>query len=234
MMRQRAKVLFLAVILALSASQAIPAAERSSSPEQVNLIVLLPPPPRVGSTQADTEVAEIVEIQKNLTPAEAASAVSDNRLSVFQLASGVFGPKFTPENCPLAGAFFERLGKSGAPPIRAVKSFWGKQRPFLASREVKACVDDATGGSYPSGHSTFSYFTAIVLSDMVPEKKAELFDRAAQYARNRMVCGVHYRSDVEAGRAAGTVFAAFAMQNPDFEREFSEVRKEVRKVLGYE
>jgi acid phosphatase (class A) len=67
---------------------------------------------------------------------------------------------------------------------------------------------------------------------MVPEKTVQIFERVSQYARNRMVCGVHYRSDIEGGRIAGTVIAAFAMQNPEFKKEFDMVRKEIRKTFG--
>jgi hypothetical protein len=35
---------------------------------------------------------------------------------------------------------------------------------------------------------------------MVPEKASAIFDRAALYANNRAVAGVHYPTDVEAGR----------------------------------
>jgi acid phosphatase (class A) len=48
-----------------------------------------------------------------------------------------------------------------------------------------------------------------------------------------MVCGVHYRSDVEAGQIAGAVIAAFAMQNPRFGKDYEEARRELRKVLGF-
>ncbi len=102
----------------------------------------------------------------------------------------------------------------------------------MVNSEVKACSEHASSGAYPSGHSTSGYLTAIVLADMIPEKRAEFFERAARYARNRMVCGVHYRSDIEAGQIGGTVIAAFAMQNPRFLRDYAEARKEVRKVLG--
>jgi acid phosphatase (class A) len=66
---------------------------------------------------------------------------------------------------------------------------------------------------------------------MVPEKKAEIFARAARYSYHRMVGGVHYRSDIEAGRISGAVIAAIMMQNPNFQEEFSKAGSEVRRVL---
>ncbi len=201
------------------------------SPAQVDLVELLAPPPAESSTTTLAEIAELVRIQKTRTPAEEAQAMADKNLTVFQLASGVLGPGFKVENLPLTAKFFERLTDGAIPIIGPVKDHWKRQRPFLTSHEVKSCFDKMTGYSYPSGHSTFAYLCAIVLADIVPEKRTEIFDRAAMYARARMICGVHYPSDVDAGRIAGTVIAAFALRNAEFEREFKPVKEEIRKVL---
>jgi len=86
--------------------------------------------------------------------------------------------------------------------------------------------------SYPSGHSTFGAMTAILLADMVPEKRAELFQRGWDYGRSRVVGGVHFPSDVEAGRIQATVMTALMMQNPDFKTDFAAARAELRAALG--
>ena len=48
----------------------------------------------------------------------------------------------------------------------------------------------------------------IVLADMVPERRTQIFARAEEYAHNREVGGVHYPSDVAGGHLAGTALAA--------------------------
>ncbi len=50
-----------------------------------------------------------------------------------------------------------------------------------------------TYGSYPSGHATSAYATAILLAAMVPEKATAIFERADRYAENRVIAGVHYQ-----------------------------------------
>lgn len=202
---------------------------------QVDLLRLLPPPPADDSTQTRAEIAELVQIEKSLTPMEKEAAMADNDHSVFQLASSVLGPKFKVENLPLTTKFFEHVKEDGRSAYGIAKDEWRRTRPYMASSDVKSCFDGMPmSGSYPSGHSTLGNLQAIVLSDMVPEKRAQIFERAAQYARNRMVCGVHYRSDIEAGRIAATVIAAFEMQNPEFMKEFNGAKQEVRRVLGLE
>jgi acid phosphatase (class A) len=232
MIHRKGFILCAVIILTLISAQAIPGEANFVSREQVDLVKLLAPPSPDHSPRTQAEILELIQIQKMRTPQEKTLAASDDRLSVFQLASAVLGPRFTWENLPLTEKFFKRLARDGISIFAVPKEKWNRTRPFLVSADIKACSEHASSGAYPSGHSTFGYLAAIVLADMVPEKKTELFERADQYARNRMVCGVHYRSDIEAGRIVGTVIAAFAMQNPQYRKEFEEVRKEVRKTLG--
>ena len=72
----------------------------------------------------------------------------------------------------------------------------------------------------------------IILSDMVPEKRAEIMARAADYAHNRVVGGIHYPSDIEAGKISGSVIAAVLLSRPDFKAEYEVARSELRSDLG--
>ena len=84
-----------------------------------------------------------------------------------------------------------------------------------------------------SGHATFAYEMAVLLSNIVPEKRAEVFKRADDYAQSRVIVGAHYPSDIEAGHLVGTVTAYAMMQNPAFQQEFAAVKAEIRGTLGY-
>jgi membrane-associated phospholipid phosphatase len=86
--------------------------------------------------------------------------------------------------------------------------------------------------SYPSGHSTFGTVCAILLADMVPEKRAELFARGRDYGASRLVVGAHFPDDVENGRTVGTLAAGVMMENARFQRDFLEARTVLRAALG--
>ncbi|WP_184223459.1 phosphatase PAP2 family protein [Granulicella aggregans] len=55
-------------------------------------------------------------------------------------------------------------------------------------------------GSYPSGHTFAGFISAYILIRMVPELKTEILAQADDYAHNRLVCGVHYPSDLDVSR----------------------------------
>ena len=57
--------------------------------------------------------------------------------------------------------------------------------------------------SYPSGHATGMELQARILGQLFPDKSDALLRRARQVADSRVVAGVHYASDTEAGLALG-------------------------------
>jgi hypothetical protein len=65
------------------------------------------------------------------------------------------------------------------------------------------------------------YSTGGVLASLVPEKAPAIMARAADYAENRLVCGMHRRRDIQADQVLGTVVADLLLHNPGFETEFA-------------
>lgn len=232
-MRRIGSVLTVAFVLIFLSSHATAAGGNFISGEQVDLVKLLAPPPANDSIQTRAELEELVQIQHKSTPQALAAAEADAVASIFRLAD-MLGPKFTAENLPVTTRFFDRLTEDEGYIVSPAKETWKRPRPFQLNTEIKPCVSTPGGAAYPSGHATFGYLNAIVLANMLPEKKGEIFDRAMQYAHNRAVCGVHFLSDIEAGKIAGTVIAAFMLQNPAFQEEYGKAKLEVRKALGYD
>jgi acid phosphatase (class A) len=66
----------------------------------------------------------------------------------------------------------------------------------------------------------------------VPEKALAIFDRAGIIAHSRVVAGVHYPTDVEAGRISDLVIDNVFLHEPRFMVDFRRARAEVRHALG--
>jgi acid phosphatase (class A) len=77
----------------------------------------------------------------------------------------------------------------------------------------------------------WSRVIGLVLADMLPEYADKIMARADEYASHRVTAGVHYPSDVEAGKHAGTALAAFLFASPAFQPDYAAARQELRAAL---
>src|SRR5262249_22413526 len=114
---------------------------------------------------------------------------------------------------------------------KAAKDHFLRNRPWVVDTALKSCSkEDAPQSSYPSGHSTMAFSMAVILAKLEPAKAAAVMARAYDYANNRLVCGMHYRSDVVAGQALGTAVALKLMNLPAFRTEFDAAAQELSKA----
>lgn len=198
-------------------------------PARYNSTHFIAPPP--SAEEGRREIEAMLVLQNQRTPEQAARAAADGEQSVFRFAD-VLGPRFTAQNLPLTAALFERLYRTQSALNKQGKTLWERQRPPLADTRLQPVARYSSSGSYPSGHATFSYLAGIVLGDMVPEQRTHLLERAREFGNNRVLGGVHYPSDVEAGRQLAVLIAALAPQSPDYQRDFAAARAELRGVLA--
>lgn len=198
--------------------------------KQIEIVNVLPPPPAAGSVAAEQDLATVLDVQRKRTPAQIASAQADVELSIFRFQS-VLGAQFAPANLPYTIKFFEHVHGDGRAVIGQAKDYYHRLRPYNVSPDVKVVVERPGNRSFPSGHTAYAYVTAIVLANMVPEKKAEIFARADEYAWNRVVGGVHFPTDLASGKTAATVIVSTLMQDPVYQSEFTKAKAEVRQAL---
>jgi hypothetical protein len=83
------------------------------------------------------------------------------------------------------------------------KYFYFNPRPSHMDPELKTTIGLPNFPSYTSGHSTFSGAAAEVLSYVFPTGAAEFERQKEEASISRLYGGIHYRSDLEMGKAHG-------------------------------
>ena len=83
--------------------------------------------------------------------------------------------------------------------------------------------------SYPSGHSSGMFCTAMVLMEMFPNKADKILKAANQYAVNRTIARYHWTSDTINGRVLGSATNAICHAANDYEELLKKSIKEISK-----
>jgi hypothetical protein len=84
-----------------------------------------------------------------------------------------------------------------------VKYFYFNPRPSHMDPELRSVIGLPNFPSYTSGHSTFSGAAAEVLSYLFPADAASFEAQKEEASISRLYGGIHYRSDLEVGKAHG-------------------------------
>lgn len=200
---------------------------------KIELRVLLPPPPAEDSGITRAEAALILKLQSEIAPEARERVRADAEASIYRFADALGSPEaFTRARVPRTHALFRKVRYEQAAVVYVGKSSFERRRPFRTQAGVVPLVDKPrTQWSYPSGHSMWARTVGLLLADMLPEHREKIMTRADEYAFNRVIAGVHYPSDIEAGKLAGTALAAFLLASPVFQRDYAEAKRELREAL---
>ena len=196
---------------------------------------LLDPPPAAGSPQQLADLAEARAMLDLRDTARWAAARCDadlsypNSISAFSCALG-----FTPDEArtPHLAMLLRRVVNDASQSTRAAKDAWRRERPFLSIGQGTCTPEDEAemreSPSYPSGHAATGYLWALILAELAPDRAEVLLRRGVDYGHSRVVCGVHWPSDVEASRRVAPAVLARLRQQPDFVAQLNAARSEVQ------
>jgi acid phosphatase (class A) len=219
----------LALIYAAWQHERDPRFLHAAVPEFVALFV---PPPAANSSQTRRELDELLAIQQRRSAADVESARADRKTEVWQFATALGLQPDDMRRLRELSALAERVEDDVRPYVRAAKYRFLRLRPYGAEPRIKPCIDDVRGDlSYPSGHATYGYVIAYLLSDMVPEHRPQLMARAQEFARQRMVCGVHFPSDIAAGRLGAQWLAQRFLADAEYRAAAAPAARELRVAL---
>jgi acid phosphatase (class A) len=202
-------------------------------PVVIDLLPILPSPPTQDSDITKAELADLHRIEKSRTPQQVAAAQADDQEEDIFLFKNVLGQNFSAENLPLTVAFSSHIRNDEGVAGKPLKAAFARPRPYQFDSSLHpVCALSKEPNSYPSGHTLSGYLLAFALVQIVPEKQQQIMQRADNYAHNRLVCGVHYASDVDTSRKMAYAMFGFMMANPRFQKELAAAREETRLHLG--
>ncbi len=195
---------------------------------------LLPPPPAVGSAAAalDQDVA-----RANLALRDTDRwrlAAMDANLQ-FPEAAGAFacalGAPVSEQDTPRLYQMLRRVMTDAGFATFAGKDKYQHARPFMLDGQPICTPDKEQNlraqGSYPSGHTSVGWAWALVLAEASPDQGTAILERGRAFGESRLVCNVHWQSDVIEGRFIGAATVARLHDEPEFLADLAAARAEL-------
>jgi acid phosphatase (class A) len=205
-------------------------------PDALDGTAILGPPPAVDSAQGRADRTTFNDTRALQGSARWKQAQQDNDLwtgGAQKRYACALGREISETATPATQRMMRRIELDvrtvGTPP----KDFYDRKRPPLGN-DQPICVPREkwleTNASYPSGHSMTGWAWALALSEIEPQKANALLTVGREIGHSRIICGVHFASDVDAGRTLGAAMFAQLHSDPAFTADLKAAKAELAKA----
>ena len=208
-----------------------------------NLIKCLPAPPDTLSAEFNYDIMQYMwgkeqrldEKRQAIARRDAVWSF-DNLFAEFNVPFGLtISPSETPEIWKLLETSLVTTDQMRVAP----KKFYHRKRPYVRFKEhiltYQAEEDEeelGREGSYPSGHTSRGWTTALLLSEIAPSRADTILARGYIYGESRIIVGAHWESDVTASRLGATIGYMRLQTSPAFQEQMKKAQDEYAAKTG--
>ena len=195
-------------------------------------LAFLPAPPAAGSADfaADEDTYRVTRKLRD-TPrwaqaAKDADLTFPNATAVFSCALDL---PISEQGTPHLNMLLRRVRADASRANDKPKDHYKRRRPYVAHADASCTPKEKhKDDAYPSGHASIGWAWALTLAEIAPERADAVYARGYTYGQSRVVCGVHWQSDVEAGRVVGAATVSRLHADPVFAAQLAAARKEIQ------
>ena len=157
---------------------------------------------------------------------------------VFPAAASTFacalGVPISEQATPNLNMLLRRILTDAGLATYKAKDTYRRTRPFVEFKSGTCTPQEEDflrkDGSYPSGHSSIGWAWALALTEIAPDRRDALLQRGRAFSQSRAICGVHWKSDIEAGRLTGAATVARLHANAVFVTQMQAAQREIARA----
>lgn len=220
-------------VLSLSAGVPCPYFTVEEMPDAVQY---LPGPPQANEMRYAYDTAQYQWGKRMRPTPRGEKARLDAEYSIERMAavfSPVMGIEISPRNTPQIWKLLTDATYTTHYACTNAKKTYMRPRPYMVYDEPTLVPEDEEdlrhNGSYPSGHTTLGWTTALILCEINPAAQDALLKEGFEYGQSRVIAGFHWQSDVDAARVlTGAAFARLHTSKA-YQKQLKKAQKEFKR-----
>lgn len=225
---------FLVLSLCIIAGEPHPYFTASEMP---NALHYLPAPPQTNEMRFAYDTAQYNWGKSVRNTPRGEKARLDAEYSIERIAavfSPVMGVEISPKNTPQIWKLLTDATKTADFACDSAKITYMRKRPYMVFHEPTLVPADeevlSYNGSYPSGHTTLGWTSALILCEINPAAEDAILKEGFEYGQSRVIAGFHWQSDVDAARLVASAAFARLHTSKTYLKQLRKAQKEYRKV----
>jgi len=195
-------------------------------------LALVPPPPGPGSASLalDMDTYRLTRLPHDAPRWKQAAKDADLEFPhAAETFSCVLDMTISEASTPHLNILLRRVRGDASRANDKAKEYYKRPRPYLVHGDANCTPNEKLRpDAYPSGHASIGWAWALSLAEIAPERGKEILARGIAFGQSRIVCGVHWKSDVESGRLIGAATVSRLHANPEFTAQLALARKEIQ------
>lgn len=208
-----------------------------TTPEMPNALRYLPGPPqrdemRFAYDSAQYQWGKSLRATPRGEKARLDAEYSIARMSV--IFSPVLGVEISPVHTPALWRLLTDATRTADHACDSAKITYMRARPYMVYHEPTLMPSDeealSHNGSYPSGHTTLGWTTALILCEICPEAQDAILLQGYEYGQSRVIAGFHWQSDVDAARVLSGAAFARLHTSKTYLRQLRKAQREYRRL----
>jgi len=206
-------------------------------PGAIDAARVVGPPPAAGTPAEAADVAAYRAAAAGVGNERWAQAIADDDVRIpaaLKRYACALDAELDPAAAPATVRLLARSLVDADAVAQGAKQAYRRPRPFAADDPAApVCLNipperrAASSFTYPSGHATLGAVWGLVLTEAAPQRADALAERTRSFVESRLVCRVHYASDLAAGQRLGAVIFARLQASPEYAADVAAARAEI-------
>jgi acid phosphatase (class A) len=200
----------------------------------VKSVDLLPEPPAEGSAAFALDLS-ISHADLGLEGSNRFKLAGMDADLSFPSAAGDYacalGTAVNAEDTPRLYQMLRRIATDAGRGTGSAKDKYRRVRPFMYNNQPtcspESDADLRKNGSYPSGHTAIGWAWALTLAEAAPDRAKAIVARGRSFGESRIVCNVHWASDVIEGRFVADATVARLHAEPAYLADLAAAKTEL-------